>query len=112
MSGITIKVDGAQSIIYKLDGLASAAKPKANEAIHKAVDGTYDDSQASVAVLTGELKASGAKEYGDLKGSVSYGTDHCWYVELGTIHMAAQPYLFPAFAKHKDQLLEDLKALF
>lgn len=53
-------------------------------------------AQNIVPVDTGELLSSGHIEQDGDTYYVVFGTDHCWYVEFGTMYMAAQPYLTPA----------------
>jgi hypothetical protein len=69
----------------------------------------FDLSQQLVAVRTGKLKASGGVEvvssghvvvgYG---ASGSEREDVAIYVEYGTVHSPAQPYLTPAAAQFED----------
>lgn len=100
----TIEILGAAAIQAKLDAFLVKKREQVQSAIEHAVDTTYDGSQNDVAVDTGELKSTGKKEVGELQGSVSYGSDHCYYVELGTSRQPAQPFLFPNFIRAGDQL--------
>jgi HK97 gp10 family phage protein len=60
------------------------------------------DARRHAPVETGELKASIHVE-GD---SVVAESDHSVYVELGTRHMHAQPYLRPALYKRRNLRVE------
>ena len=82
-----------------------------NDAVQECYDGSqkdcpYDDSNDDAEHE--HLRDSGTMEVGELSGSVSYGTDHCDYVEFGTYKMAAQPYLLPNFEIAKNHFLEAL----
>lgn len=74
--------------------------------IHLIANTAYEISQRLVPqpgdpfdpYATGQLKASGEVKRGPGRSTwdVEYGTDHAIYVELGTRHMHAEPYLRPA----------------
>lgn len=111
MAGMSVNVSGLDAIVSGLNMALQKVHDGANTAIANAVQATYDGSQADVAVDTGDLRASGTMETHDGGGSVTYGTDHCWYVELGTSKMAAQPYLYPNFVQACQQLQGDVQGL-
>lgn len=98
MDGISVSLEGTNAIFSNLDQLSIGMDHKVNVIIAQAAHQTFDDSQNACPVDTGLLKASASWETNErFKASVTYGTDHCWYVELGTYKMAAQPFLYPAF---------------
>lgn len=102
---MSITIEGIDDVLAAFDVLDAQIEAGAQNAVAEAVEGTYDESQRRVAydaVTKHEsgyvhLRDSGEKEVGELEGSVSYGTDHCEFVEFGTSKMAAQPYLLPSF---------------
>jgi len=104
-----IEIIGVDSLNLALAGWLQQFTEGVQTSIEHAVDTCFDGSQQDCPVDTGELKDSGVKEVGHLEGSVTYGTDHCWYVELGTSKMAPQPYVMPNFTKAGQQLLDELK---
>jgi HK97 gp10 family phage protein len=104
-------VTGLDAIKARIDAHVARVKAGAQDALEQAVDGTFDDSQHDCPVDKGDLKASGKKEVGDLEGSISYGTDHNFYVELGTSRMRAQPFLFPAFVRNGRKFKAQCKRL-
>lgn len=74
--------------------------------VNDTVEEAFAISQDLVPVAEGDLKASGEIENyngGEIK-KLSYGTDHCFYVEFGTSEMEAQPFLRPAVAAVKSRL--------
>lgn len=110
---MTMSIMGNTDVIGNLDKVSAQAQDAIAALIVQATEGTYTDSQDTVAVDTGELKDSGYKVTSTRnEGLVGYGTDHCWYVELGTSKMAAQPYLLPAFLTWGDWLKQELQGLF
>ena len=98
---------GEAQVMARLNLVDANVRQQANDAIARAVQATYDGSQADCPVLSGDLKASGAMETHDLGGSVTYSTTHCWYIELGTRKMPAQPFLGPNFLLAEQQLQAD-----
>lgn len=104
-------VSGTTQVIAAMQAVLASVHAQANTAIADAVQTTFDGSQIDCPVDKGELIASGTSETHDLGGSVTYGTDHCWYVELGTYKMAAQPYLYPNFIAGCTQLIDDCRSI-
>jgi HK97 gp10 family phage protein len=110
---------GLEDFFNDLDTAIQQLEAGCEVAVTEAVDGTYDDSQKDVpydAVTKHEggyvhLKDSAEKEVKGLEGEVSYGTDHAWYVEMGTSKMGAQPYLNPAFESNAQKFVQKLKDL-
>ena len=103
-----VQVSGVNGVLARCDLVVTNTRAQANAAIGTAVKATFDGSQNDCPVDKGDLKASGTSETHDLGGSVTYGTDHCWYPELGTVKMPAHPYLFPNYTLASDQLKRDL----
>ena len=60
-----------------------------------------NDARDNAPVDTGELAASIFSEAHGTTGRVGATADHAEYVELGTRHMQAQPYLRPALYKKR-----------
>lgn len=79
------------------------ALPKIAKAVAKVyIDAVYDISQDLVPVDTGELKESGTVTEMSSGYKLTYsaknrsGQDYAGYVEYGTAHTRAQPYVNPA----------------
>lgn len=106
------------------------APEAASDALLQTAEDVLDISQQFVPVDKGDLKRSGGTDITKMRGDsavevvVGYGTGLPIYdgdqsyanaQEYGTVNMAAQPYLTPAFAQaeptFKARLLEKLKKL-
>lgn len=116
---MSITIEGIDNVLAAFDALDAQFETGAQNAVAEAVDGTYDESQRRVpydAVTKHpsgyvHLRDSGEKEIGELEGSVSYGTDHCLFIEFGTSKMPPQPYLGPGFEVGRQTLLKACKEL-
>jgi hypothetical protein len=97
-STVSVKVNGTDIVLRALTVTNQRALDVVNQGLQKAAKTTYDVSQQLVAVDKGDLKDSATVDFPTpMKAVITYSTDHCWYVELGTSKMRAQPYLYPAF---------------
>jgi HK97 gp10 family phage protein len=84
-----------------LDTFAARARELVHEANLELGQRMGDTAREIVPVETGELQESIEVERTDEKTVVvSAGTDHAEPVEFGTVHMAAQPFMLPAFDRH------------
>lgn len=63
---------------------------------------------AANSYFTGELLGAIAVHTGSLSVNVEAGTDHAVFVEQGTSHMPAEPFLGPAFDQHLEGTVNDL----
>lgn len=116
----SINMLGEKEILARLNLVEPNVRQQANDAIAKAVQSTYDGSQAACPYDATKgadephLRDSAQKETHDLGGSVSYGgngVDWQWYVELGTCKMSANPFLGPNFLLAEQQLKSDLQGI-
>lgn len=111
---MSITIDGIDEALAALDALLLHVERGSENAVAEATQGTFDDSQDlvpydSVTKHSDDyvhLQDSAKQETNGLEGSVSYGTDHCEFVEFGTSKMAAQPYLNPAFEVNAPKLVK------
>ena len=87
------------SVTYsnKLPEIIAGTEAKASAIIRKSALDVLSDSHQRVAVKTGHLKATGHVTNDGLRAEIGYDADYAIYVEQGTRHMAAQPFLRPAF---------------
>ncbi len=111
MASVSIEITGMGEIQANLYRKLQELQNNVQAAIEDVTTSTFDDSQRDCPVDKGDLKASGQKEIGVLEGSVSYSTDHNWFVELGTRKMHAHPYLGPNFQRDSMRLENKLKAM-
>ncbi|MGK4034903.1 HK97-gp10 family putative phage morphogenesis protein, partial [Pediococcus acidilactici] len=70
-------------------------------------------AQELAPVDTGNLKRGISSQLlkGGMAGAVISPADYSGYQEFGTRFMAAQPYMGPAFRKHRNLFVNDLKNL-
>jgi HK97 gp10 family phage protein len=88
------------SVTYHTDipALIAGAEAKADQIVRKAAMDILSDSHQRVPVKTGHLKATGnVQNTGPARAEIGYDADYAQFVEQGTRHMAAQPFLRPAF---------------
>jgi HK97 gp10 family phage protein len=95
--------------------------PQASDELHAAVVGqvarsTYDVEKRAkevVAVRTGTLRRSihSVFENGGLRGICGPSVDYGVYVEFGTRHVAARPYMRPAARAVLPRFADELKAI-
>ncbi len=110
--GMTVDVQGANTLISALGALDVMTQVRAMAAIVDAANACADDARSTVPVDTGELRDSEYVLFRELEAEVGFDSDHAVYVELGTYKMAAQPYLLPAFELAVQHLLGELTSLF
>lgn len=67
------------------------------------------DAKKLCPVRTGNLMRSIHTEKTDDEVSVGTPVEYAPFVEFGTSKMEAQPYLQPAFEKHKDKIIKNIR---
>ena len=81
----------------RMPQIAAAAPAMAERALAKAAFDTQIEAIKRAPVDTGNLASSlRATPTGPLQWTVTAHAEYAIYVEVGTRHMAAQPYLLPA----------------
>ena len=108
---------GAGDEIHQMATRFAAAPAKAVTKIRQAtVKTTIDtaaDARRNAPVDTGYLRSSIATEYefsGEgVIGSVEAGANYAVFVENGTSRMAPQPFLRPAFDKHREKWIRAME---
>ena len=81
----------------RLTTIAAQLRPRASAAVRKAAFDIQAHAQTNAPVDTGALQASiQVTETSDLSAEVSTNVEYAIYQEMGTVHMAAQPYMKPA----------------
>lgn len=109
-----VTIIGMDDFFADLDKEIARIQAGAEAAVAEAVEGTFEDSQKAVPYDETtkhegsyvHLKDSAEKDVQGLEGSLSYGTDHNWFVEMGTSRMGAQPYLNPAFESNAQKFVK------
>ena len=104
---MAVEIKGLNSLVSKLDRLGGKVLDALGEAVEQTTQVAIGDAEANVAVDTGMLKQS------IVHGSdVVYNTDsvtgivgtsayYAIYQEMGTVKMAAHPFLMPALNANK-----------
>lgn len=103
-------------LISKLSSIAARTSPAASAALLQTGADVFDISQQFVPVDTGELKGSGGVvPVSGAEVHVGYMADHAPFQEYGTVNMAAQPFLTPAFRESEEifkvRLIEEMEKL-
>ena len=94
MASSRVKIDHA-ALGRTVQQAARHAREQLGEAILR-------DSQQLVPYVTGTLHDSGFVESDNEVTRVGYGEFYGRFVEMGTVHMSAQPYLRPAALKYRN----------
>ena len=118
MDGISVSVDGIEKVLLELGNMSVRTYDKMYKLYDEASAMCLTNAKADCPVLSGELRDSGEREINEtqlsaggveIEALVRFGTDHCWYVELGTYKAQAQPFLYPNFVDAKDWLDDQLQ---
>jgi HK97 gp10 family phage protein len=92
--------------------IAADLKPKAERIIAKAAQDIEARAKERAPVDTGRLRTSiKASRVGELHWKVQVGAEYGVYVEHGTRHMRAQPYLMPAVEIVRPGLAEAMRGV-
>jgi HK97 gp10 family phage protein len=95
-----MKVHGLDKVLRNVDKADEAIKKSAAETVEKAALEIEAEAVFLVPVDTGRLKDSIQEEkITDLSRRVGTDVEYAGFVEFGTKHQAAQPYLRPAADK-------------
>lgn len=108
---------GSGDEIHRMANRFAAAPDKAvvliRTATVKATIDTATDARRNAPVDTGYLRSSIATEYefsGEgVTGTVEAGANYAVFVENGTSRMAPQPYMRPAFDKHRKKWIRAME---
>lgn len=108
------KLKGFDDLARKLSRMAHAIKPRDEQAIlREGAIPLLNEMQILAPVLSGELRDSLAIV--DVEGGVAVGPTGDQvavgrYNELGTVNMAAQPFIIPAFDNVQGESVGEIKA--
>lgn len=97
-----MRLTGDKALARKMRKLQAEAVPVCTDAIQGWADDVQTDAQAAVPVDTAKLQRKIKKRVRATSGEVIADTSYATYVELGTSRQEAQPFLYPAFARHRD----------
>jgi HK97 gp10 family phage protein len=102
-------------ILYNhIPRIAAALRPACGEIVQETILAIETGAKIVVPVDTGALRASIESDMtGDTSGEVATAIEYSVYVEYGTVHMAARPYMTPAAEaerRHFMRKMSDLEA--
>lgn len=106
---IPIKVNGLPEALSKLRKYQSRKKKQIKDELRVGAFKIEGSAKDVVAVATGRLKGSIATDDSDIAILIMrVGTNvfYAVYVEFGTKHMEARPYLYPAFFSHENEIVK------
>lgn len=107
---VVIEARGAREAALALEALRDGLPGACAAGLTQGVSAMADGARRLCPVDTGDLKASisarSEAAADGAEGVVTAGAAHAVYVELGTSHMAARPFLLPACQAERGALLE------
>ncbi|MDV2602164.1 HK97-gp10 family putative phage morphogenesis protein [Pediococcus acidilactici] len=111
MSNYNFSIKGQDLLLRKLK--QNMQKEAVKKIVKERTANMQVEAQKLAPVDTGNLKRSIRLELlkGGMAGAVISPADYSGYQEFGTRFMAAQPYMGPAFRKHRNLFVNDLKNL-
>lgn len=93
--------------VNRLPELYGVLNEEMNRAAYEVGERMYDTAYELVPVDTGDLRRSlYVKQEPDGTVTVGAAEEYAGYVELGTRHQAPQPYLYPAYMQHRDEVTQ------
>lgn len=100
------------TLTSKIPRLRKELRKRAGQVVRKAALDIEAHAKTLAPVDTGALRNSiQMQPTGELSAEVAVGVDYGLYVEMGTIHMAAQPFLTPAVERVRPAFEGALKQL-
>ncbi len=109
---LSIGATGISEALTNLARTQELAHERIDDAVQRAAVNCQEYAQAICPVDTGEMRDGfEAINNGPLSSSTINDVLHSLFVELGTIHMAAQPTLYPAFLDASQTLIEECHAI-
>lgn len=107
-----VVIEGMTELQKKLDALPEAATAKLKQAILDGATNVAETAYVAAPVRTGRLRNSidVVTDNNGLDALVVVRAPHAHLLEFGTIKMAAQPFLFPAYRLERPRLKRKIKA--
>ena len=105
---MAIEIKGLESLMRKLDSMGGNVLDALGKAVEQTTQVAISDAQTNVAVDTGMLKQSivhgsdVVHNTDSVTGIVGTSVHYAIYQEMGTVKMAAHPFLMPALNANKD----------
>lgn len=112
---VNVSITGLQQVMDTFNLFQTEAAGAAAEAVLANLQAILADAQELCPVNTGNLRDSLAIDFqptsSGASGSVYTNVYYAEYVEFGTVHMAAEPFLTPAFEANSPMLMDDFEEL-
>ena len=105
---MAIEIKGLESLMRKLDSMGGNVLDALGKAVEQTTQVAISDAQTNVAVDTGMLRQSivhgsdVVHNTDSVTGIVGTSVHYAIYQEMGTVKMAAHPFLMPALNANKD----------
>lgn len=111
MTTYTVKADTQQASKIIADRLNVKVPKVLGESVKTTTDKVAETARTNAPVDTGELQGSiEAEMLSEFEGHVIATAEHAPFVEFGTVHMVAQPFMAPAVEQHRTQFVRDTKS--
>ena len=105
---MAIEIKGLESLMRKLDSMGGNVLDALGKAVEQTTQVAISDAQTNAAVDTGMLRQSivhgsdVVHNTDSVTGIVGTSVHYAIYQEMGTVKMAAHPFLMPALNANKD----------
>ena len=107
---LSAKLSGMERLVAQLNAYRTQAAAKIDEALALSAEQIADDAKALAPVASGATRDSiEAAKNSYQRYKVAATSPYALFLEFGTVHMAAQPFLFPSFEKNRNAVLNNLK---
>ena len=111
MSSVGISISGQSAVIENINIAQKTLLAKIDFAVQGAGIACQKYAKLNCPVDTGRLRNSILyNNTGNYSCTVNTNVTYAPYVEFGTRRMAAQPFLYPAYALAMQELLDELRA--
>lgn len=99
-------------VFNRLPALKGQLRGRASQAVRKTAEDIQAGAASTAPVDTGNLRNSiGMEMQDDVNAEVAVGAEYGIYVEYGTVHMGAQPYLTPAAEAARPGFIKAMESL-
>lgn len=115
MAGVSVTLEGATTFIGNLQAWQTRKRDEIVALVVATCLAIERDAKDLAPVDTGRLQSSiradVQKALEDLAGIVFTNVHYAAHVEFGTVHLAAHPFLFPAWEEHVGPFVAQLRVI-
>ncbi len=106
-------LSGTGGFSARMNAITAKLKTDTKQAVKKAVLRTEAGAKQLTPVDTGYLRNSISSSFsqGGMEGKVGVGAEYGIYVEYGTRHQHAQPFITPSFVTNKEAFLDNMERI-